>query len=315
MGATSRRTERLATLLLLAMTAAWGSTFFLIKDLVASVPSADFLAVRFAIAAAVMLAVFHRQVRALPPRQLRLALLLGLLYGGAQLLQTVGLEHTSASVSGFVTGAYVVLTPILAALLLRERAPAALWLAVALATAGLAVLSLRGLAVGYGEALTLGAALLYALHIVGLGRWSTPAQATGMASVQAVVIVLVVLGPATADGITMPATGNQWLSLLYMALVAGAFALWAQTWAQAHVPATRAAIVMTTEPVFAAGFAVGFGGESATARMLLGGGLVLAAMYLAELSGRHTARDGRASARARLPDDPRSAEALHHDAP
>lgn len=300
------RTRVIATLLLLAMTATWGSTFFLIKDLVAHVPSADFLVVRFAIAALAMCLVFRRQVAALPRSAVRSSMVLGGLYGTAQILQTIGLEHTSASVSGFVTGAYVVLTPVLGALLLRDRLPGAMWLAVGLAAVGLGVLSLRGFAVGFGEGLTLAAALLYALHILGLGRWSTPAQATGMACVQAAVISCVALVAALPGGITLPATGGQWASLLYMALVAGAFALWAQTWAQAHVPPTRAAIIMTTEPVFAAFFAVLFGGESLTTRMLLGGGLVLAAMYLSELRGR--------SAQDAL-DDERPMEALHHDAP
>ena len=258
------RTRVIATLLLLAMTATWGSTFFLIKDLVAHVPSADFLVVRFAIAALAMCLVFRRQVAALPRSAVRSSVVLGGLYGTAQILQTIGLEHTSASVSGFVTGAYVVLTPVLGALLLRDRLPGAMWLAVALAAVGLGVLSLRGFAIGFGEGLTLAAALLYALHILGLGRWSTPAQATGMACVQAAVISCVALVAALPGGITLPATGGQWASLLYMALVAGAFALWAQTWAQAHVPPTRAAIIMTTEPVFAAFFAVLFGGESLT---------------------------------------------------
>ena len=103
-----------------------------------------------------------------------------------------------------------------------------------------------------------------------------------------------------------PATGGQWASLLYMALVAGALALWAQTWAQAHLTATRAAIVMALEPVFAAFFAVVLGGESLTRRMLVGGALVVAAMYLVEL--RPTPRDPHATAA----EDP-PVEALHHD--
>ena len=289
---------RLATLLLVSVTAVWGSTFFLIRDLVAHVPSADFLTVRFAIAAVVMAAVFHRQARVLSRREVLVGVGLGVLYGGAQLLQTVGLEHTDASVSGFVTGTYVVLTPVLGALLLRDRVPGTTWVAVGLATAGLAVLSLRGFSVGFGEALTLAAAALYALHILGLGRYSTSASATGLATVQAFVIALVALVGALPGGITLPQDGGQWTSLLYMALVAGAVALWAQTWAQSHLPATRAAIVMTMEPVFAAFFAVLLGGESLTARMLLGGGLVLAAMYVVELLGRRS---------------PGSTELLHHE--
>lgn len=296
---------RVATLLLVAVTAVWGSTFFLIRDLVATVPSADFLAVRFAIAAVAMALVFRRQLLALTRHEVGIGVVLGVLYGLAQLLQTVGLEHTDASVSGFVTGTYVVLTPIFAAVLFRDRLPWTTWVAVLLATAGLAVLSLRGLSMGFGEALTLGSAALYALHIVGLGRWSTAGSATGLATVQAFVIAVVAGVAAVPGGLTLPSGGGQWASLLYMALVAGAGALWAQTWAQSHLPATRAAIVMTMEPVFAAFFAVLFGGESLTARMLLGGALVLTAMYVVELLGRRP-RDATAE------QDP-PAELLHHE--
>ncbi|KRE63016.1 DMT family transporter [Nostocoides sp. Soil756] len=303
------RHARAATLLLLLVTSVWGSTFFLIRDLVATLPPADFLAVRFAIAAVVMFVLFRRQTLALSRRDLRIGVLLGVLYGLAQLLQTIGLQHTDASVSGFVTGTYVVLTPLLGALLLRERIDQVTWGAVALTTAGLAVLSLRGLSVGLGEAVTLASAVLYAGHIIALGRWSTPGAAVGLSTVQAAVIALVTGVAAVPDGISLPADGGQWASLLYMALVAGALALWAQTWAQAHLTATRAAIVMAMEPVFAAFFAVLLGGESLTGRMLLGGALVVASMYLVELRGvlgRRRRSDVSAAA------DP-PVEALHHD--
>ncbi len=272
-----------ATLALIGVTAVWGSTFFLIKDLLLRIPVPDFLAVRFAIAAVALWALAPQSVRRLSATARRRGVALGLLYGAAQLLQTAGLERTSASVSGFITGMYVVLTPVLAAVLLRQRIGAATWLAVALATAGLAVLSLRGLAVGYGEALTFAAAALYALHIIGLGTWSTPGEAYGLSVLQMGVIALVCGVAALPGGVTLPARTGDWLSLLYMALVAGALVLVAQTWAQAHLSATRAAIVMTMEPVFAAGFAVALGGEDPTLRMLSGGTLVLAAMYLVEL--------------------------------
>ena len=210
--------ERLATLLLLSVTIVWGSSFFLIRDLVTHVPPADFLGVRFAIAAAAMFVLFRRQTLALTRRELRIGVVLGALYGVAQLLQTMGLQHTDASVSGFVTGTYVVLTPILAAVLLRDRVPRQTWAAVALATVGLALISLRGAAVGVGELLTLGCAVVYALHIIGLGRWSTPNAAVGLATVQAGVIAVICLVGSLPGGITLPATGGQWASLLYMAL-------------------------------------------------------------------------------------------------
>ncbi len=117
-----------------------------------------------------MLVVFWRPVRALSRRQVLVGIGLGALYGLAQIFQTQGLATTPASVSGFITGTYVVLTPVFTAVLLRERVPGSTWAAVGLATGGLALLSLNGLSVGVGEAITLLAAALYALHIVGLGR-------------------------------------------------------------------------------------------------------------------------------------------------
>jgi drug/metabolite transporter (DMT)-like permease len=282
----TRRGQLLATAALLTVTASWGSTFFLIKDLLDRVPTLDFLAVRFAIAGVVMTALTHRSVLALPRESLRRAMVLGAVYGVAQILQTAGLAHTAASVSGFVTGMYVVCTPLLAAVLLRTRITAVTWVAVALATAGLGVLTLDGFAIGYGEALTFVAAVLYALHIVALGAWSTAREALGMSVVQLLVIAAICLAATAPDGVVLPATGRDWASVVYMALVAGAVALVAQTWAQSQLSPTRTAIVMSMEPVFAAFFAVLLGGEDAGPRMLVGGAMVLAAMLVVEVGPR-----------------------------
>ncbi|MHB1472862.1 MAG: DMT family transporter [Dermatophilaceae bacterium] len=307
---TAARSRHVATLLLVSITAIWGSTFFLIRDVVRVLPPTDFLAVRFTIAAAAMVAVFWRPMLALNKRELKIGVSLGVLYAVAQILQTVGLVHTAASRSGFITGTYVVLTPIFTAVLLREHIPRSTWLAVLMATAGLATLSLNGFGgggsagFGFGEGVTLLAAAIYALHIIGLGRYSSPATAAGLSAVQMIAIAAVSLVAATPGGIQLPSGRGQWASVLYMALIAGAVAIWAQTWAQSHLTATRAAIVMTLEPVFAAGFAVALGGESLTIRMFLGGAMVLAAMYTVELIGRR--------ADATADQDPPS-ELLHHE--
>ena len=283
-----RRTSgaTLATLGLLGVTAAWGSTFFLLKGVVERVPPTDFLAVRFALATVAVALFAPRAVAALSPAERRHGVLLGLVYGGGQILQTVGLQTTSASVSGFVTGMYVVFTPLLGALLLRARIGRTVWIAVALATAGLAALSLQGLSVGGGEALTLASALLYGAHIVGLGAWSSARSALGLTVVQLATITVVCSVGALPAGLTLPDRSGDWAALVYMALVAGAFALVVQTWAQAHLAATRAAVIMTMEPVWAGLFAVLFGGERLGPRVLVGGALVLAAMYLVELGPR-----------------------------
>jgi drug/metabolite transporter (DMT)-like permease len=283
---TSRRTTLLATGALLAVTACWGSTFFLIHDLLERVPTLDFLAVRFAIASLTLVLLAPRALGRLGREARRQAVVLGCLYGAAQILQTAGLAQTPASVSGFITGMYVVATPVFAALILHTRIGVLTWSAVAVAMAGLAVLTLSGFSIGYGEALIFVAAMIYALHIVGLGAWSDPGDALGMSIVQLIVITVICFVCTAPNGITLPATPGDWASVLYMAVFAGAGAMIGQTWAQAHLPPTRAAIIMSMEPVFAALFAVLLGGESMTIRMVFGGLLVLAAMLLAELGPR-----------------------------
>ena len=278
-----RRTSLLATLALLAMTACWGSTFYLIKDLLDRVPVLDFLAVRFAVASAALWLLAPRALGKVSPANRRSAVVLGGLYGVAQILQTAGLAHTPASVSGFITGMYVVCTPIFAALLLRQRIGPTTWGAVALAMLGLGVLTLSGFSIGYGEALTFLAALLYALHIVGLGAWTNAREAMGMTIIQLLVITAVCLVATLPDGVVLPSTAQDWLAVVYMAVFAGALALAGQTWAQAHLPPTRSAIIMSMEPVFAAFFAVLLGGELLTTRMLVGGAMVLTAMLVVEL--------------------------------
>lgn len=296
---TARSRTLAATIGLVAMTAVWGSTFVLIKDVVGRMRVVDFLAVRFVAAAVVMLVLFARPVWRLGRAQLGRALMLGAVYGSGQLLQTWGLKLIAPSVSGFATGMYVVFTPILAWLLLRERIAGMVWLAVAMATGGLALLSLHGVSVDLGVWLTLASAGLYALHIVGLGRWSREADAIGMSAVQVAAIALVCLLATLPQGPALPPDRAAWLAVLYMALVAGAGAMLMQTWAQAHLPPARAAIVMTTEPVFAAGFAVALGVDALSWRMLAGGALVLGAMYLVELAPRRTSA--------------LEAESLHHE--
>lgn len=308
--------SRLATLLLIAVTAVWGSSFFLTRDLVDRIPATDYLAVRFAIAGAVMLPLTWRQVRALSARQLLLGSCIGGLYAMAQLVQTIGLEHTSATRSGFITGLYVVLTPMLSACLLRTRISVLTWGASLMAGAGLAVLCLGSMGWGPGESLTLLSALLFAGHILALGHVSRAATAVGLSTVQIVAVAVVCGGAALPGGISTPSDTHSWAVLIYLALVCGGAAMWAQTWAQAQLSPTRAAVVMTMEPVFAALFAILVGGESMTWRVLVGGGLVLASMYLSEFGERNEhgwPRSPKLLRRRGAPAAGAPPEALHHE--
>ena len=282
-----RTAEPVAVLALVLVTAIWGSTFFLIKEVVTRIPVADMLAVRFGLASLALAAMVGPRLR-LSRKLLRHGCGLGLLYGIAQILQTVGLAHTSASVSGFITGLYVVATPLLAAAILRARITGTTWAAVGLATVGLGVLSLNGFAIGYGELVTLIAAVVYAGHILALGQVSTPATVLSLSLVQLVVITLIctitAVLPVSDAGLQLPDGGADWLAVGYLGLIAGAVTMTLQTAAQTRIEPSRAAVIMAMEPVWAAGFAVAAGGESVTVRMVVGGLAILAAMYLVELA-------------------------------
>lgn len=288
MTTTTKHDTRNGTLALLFATATWGSTFPLIKDAVENMPVADFLAIRFCIASALLLIIRPMAVKQLTAQERRYAYVLGALYGGGQLLQTIGLQYTSAATSGFVTGMYVVFTPLVAAVLLRRRPDGLTWVAVLLSTAGIAALSLKGMAIGSGEAITALSAVLYAMHIVALSAFSTTKNALGITALSLVVVAGFCSLAALPDGLADPGSGGTWASIIYTAVIPGALALLLQTWAQAHIAATRAAIIMTTEPVFAALFAILLVSEPLTWRLLLGGSLILAAMYLVELGPRHS---------------------------
>ena len=173
-----------------------------------------------------------------------------------------------------------------------------------LATAGLAVISLRGLSLGIGEALTLLGALLFAGQIALLSEWPRPDEAYGTTVLQCATATAVAGLPAVlTGGIAAPPNAGVWGALLLMGLGAGAIGFTVQAWAQAHLTATRAAIIMAMEPVFAGMFAVLYG-EALTLRLVVGGSLVLAAILLVELGPRHS-REGQIAARPGLTPGPR----------
>lgn len=277
------------TLALVGVAAIWGSTFVVVKDAVEKMPVTDFLTWRFALAALAMLLLRPRSVASLGTTGRRAGVLVGLALGTGYLLQTLGLQHTSAAVSGFITGMFVVLTPLGAAVLLRTPPAALSWVAVAVATVGLGLLSLQGFSVGIGELLTLGCAAAFALHIVGLGQWASSYDAFGLAVVQLLTTAALCAVVAVPGGLAMPPDASVWGALVLTALAATALAFVVQTWAQAHLSPTRAAVVMTMEPVFGGIFAVLLAGEVLGPRTLAGAALVLVAMVLTEVGPRHGA--------------------------
>jgi drug/metabolite transporter (DMT)-like permease len=181
-----------------------------------------------------------------------------------------------------------VFTPLVAWVLGDGRIGATGWAGVALATAGLGLLSLRGASVGIGETLMLMCAVAFAVHIVLLGRWSEPEDAYGLAIVQLLTVGTACLLIGAPDGITLPPDAGMWARVVFLSVAATAVAFVVQTWAQAHLTPTRAAITMTMEPVFAGIFGV-LSGDPFTVRTAVGAACVLAAMVLVEAGPRRGA--------------------------
>ncbi|MCL2490680.1 MAG: DMT family transporter [Propionibacteriaceae bacterium] len=279
----ARRGAAAGEWLLLAVAIAWGLTFFSTKSLLERMPVMDFLTVRFGIATVLLIAIAPKALR-MSRKTLLHGALIGVAFAVAQITQTFGLVYVSASVSGFVTGLYVVFTPLLGALLFKVRVRGLVWVAVGLATVGLAVLSMQlgsGAPFGLGEWLTLISAIFWGLHITLVGRYSQPDNVISLTIVQLGVASLIFTAGGLRDGLTLPNTGPDWAWMIYFATIVGAGTEFAQVWAQARVEASKAAVLMVTEPLWAAVFAVLFGGELVTGRLLAGGGLMIVAMLVA----------------------------------
>ena len=268
---------------MLGVTAVWGSTFIVVQNAVFKMPVMDFLAMRFTIAALLMLAIRPSCLRGLTRSDIWHGVIMGLVLSQAYIAQTYGLLWASATVSGFITGMYVVLTPIISILFLGRKGNRTTWLAIILATVGLAMLSLHGWAIGIGEILTFSCALSCAAHIVGLGEWTPRDRVYGFTVVQIGTVAIVTLVASSPEGLTIPPDGEVWIAVIITAVLATAVGYLVQTWAQSLVSPVRVAVVMTMEPVFAGIFAVILGGDQLTWRILGGGACILAAMYIVQL--------------------------------
>jgi drug/metabolite transporter (DMT)-like permease len=279
-----KSSSALALTALVGITAIWGSTFIVVQNAISRMPVMDFLAARFMLAAIFLFLIKPKCLHGITSRGLRRGLIAGILLGIAYIFQTFGLQYTSATVSGFITGMFVVLTPIGAWIFLRHKTNRNTWIAVVLALVGLALLSLKGWSIGLGELLTLGCAVFVALHIITLGEWASQEDVYTFTLIQIFTIGIISLAVAVPGGITLPPDLGVWGAIALTAVLATAAAFLVQVWAQALVPPTRAAVVMTMEPVFAGLFGVLIGGNQLTPRIIIGSILVLAGMFIVQLN-------------------------------
>lgn len=273
---------------LLAATAVWGSTFLVTKDALSGLAPTAFVSWRFGIAAVVLVAARPDRLTALSPVERRRATWLGLAVAAGFLLQTIGLRDTPAGTSGFVTGASVMLIPLVASVAFGAYVGAGGWAAVVVCGVGLALLTNAGSgAPVVGVTLTLGGAACFAVHIAALSQWATPANAYGLTAWSVAVAALTSTAVSLlSDTATVPSSAASWRALLYVALLATCLGFVVQAWAQSALTATTAAVVMTMEPVFAAAIATVLGDEHLSLTGWTGGLLVVASMFIAELGPR-----------------------------
>jgi drug/metabolite transporter (DMT)-like permease len=277
--------RRAAELALVGIAAVWGLTFVMVQDAIALLPTMAFLAYRFLPAALLVWIVFRRQLRALPPEGWRAGAVMGAFLTGGYVFQTLGLEETTASNAGFITGMFVVLTPLLAAVVLRERVGRFAWGAALVSALGLYLLSGAGGELELrGDGLVLLAALCFAAHILATARAVGRFDVGALLVVQLAVCGVTCLAIAGAAGqLEAPEGWTVWSALLVTSLVASALGFFVQTFAQQHAPPERTALILASEPAFAGLFGWLLADDRLSAVGLLGAALIMAAIVAVEL--------------------------------
>jgi drug/metabolite transporter (DMT)-like permease len=275
---------RLAVVALLLVGFVWGAAFVLMKDAIQEQPYMDFLATRFTVAALAMFILRPVVASRIQPGDLKYGAVAGVILAFAYITQTIGLELTTASISGFLTGLYVVLTPLFAWLLLKQKISLKIAVGAMLAAVGLGVLSGASDSVEFqiGQLWLIACAVLYAAHILVLGKYGQNRDSYRFAMLQIAFVAVVTWVFALADGYQAPPNFDVWFAIFFTALLSTVFAFWVQTWAQTIIEPSRVALLITSEVIFTALIAVGVGQEPLTLTMAVGGSIMVIAMLLVE---------------------------------
>ena len=273
----------MAFIALIAVTAVWGVTFVQVKDAVDVYPLFAFLAMRYGIAAGVLAVPAAGRARSLGSSGLRAGALLGVLGALGIGLQTAGLHRTTVSSTGFITGLYVVLTPLFGLVLFGTRVGTEVWAGVALSIAGLAMLS--GVRVGSteGDLLVLASTSAQALQIVMVERYARRFDAIALTLVAMTTSCVGFLAVALARGdLPLPRGWTVWGALLVTGIFASALAVLIQVWAQRRMSAARIALVFALETVWAGIFGYWLSGDRLGWLGWGGCAAILAGIVLAE---------------------------------
>lgn len=271
----------LAQLSLVGIAAVWGLTFVMVQDAVEELPVTAFLAYRFIPAALLVAVLFPSRLARLTPDGWRVGAVMGLFLTAGYLFQTLGLERTTASNAGFITGTFVVLTPIIGALVLAQRVGRAAWVAAAVSAVGLALLS--GVGSGtlrpVGDGLVLLGAVGFACHILATDRGVARHDVVALLAVQLGVCGLLCLALAGALGEVEPPRGaTVWSALVVTCLVASALGFFVQSYAQRHASPARTALILASEPAFAGLFGYLLAGDRLGPLGWVGAALIVGAI-------------------------------------
>ena len=265
---------------LLATTAVWGGAFLVMKDSLVRQDVYSFLASRFILAAAFMFIYKPKSLTGLDRKFVKRAVLIGLLLCSGFMFQTFGLTQTTVSNTGFITGLYLVFTPLISWILLKREIFKVQWLAVLVATIGLYFISFNGISFGIGEILVLISALLFAGQIVALGEWSDGENTYALTLIQILVSAVIFFALSLKDGFQMPPDNAVWSAVFYTAFFATFLGFLIQVKAQSVMSATVAGVLLAMETPFALFFGLYFDNDPITLRIISGGTLVLIAMAL-----------------------------------
>lgn len=280
---------------LLAAAAVWGITFPLVKDALDDIAVFEFLAIRFAIATIVLSALRPRSARKVFSSSVRAGLIAGVLLALGHAFQTLGLERTLSTNAGFITGLYVVFTPLLAAVVLRRRPQLVVLLGVLLTAVGLALMSLRldagTFSFNTGDLLVLVCAVMYAGQIITLARYAGESDPSTLTIQQLGVSAIFFALATPLQEVRAPTTSAVWLALLMTALGSSVFGISVQTWAQRRISPTRAAVIFSMEAPFAALAAFLIAGERLASRAWVGAAMILAGMLIVELKPATTSKE------------------------
>ncbi|MBA2313648.1 MAG: DMT family transporter [Actinobacteria bacterium] len=274
----------LAQLALIGIAAVWGLTFVMVQDALAVIPVLTFLAYRFLTAAALVGVIFRRELKRLSRDGRRAGIAMGTFLMVGYVFQTFGLERTTASNTGFITGLFVVLTPIFGAVILGQRAGVVAWTAALISAAGLFLLSGTGGKLHLaGDGLVLVTACSFAFHILATDRAVAKHDVGALLAVQLAVCGVVPFVVAALVGdLEIPSSATVWSALAVTSIVASALGFFVQTYAQRHAPPARTALILASEPAFAGLFAYLLKDESLSLLGWLGALLILASIAAVE---------------------------------